>query len=143
MWKTKVFRAGKIVEIGEKKIKVELFSKTLPTQCQAKGCTACQTHSAQIVRAYPKNNFVNEVSVDDIVKIEAWQINDGFAATALFMTPILFAAVFYHIAVVCGISQESIFSILTALLGGIFGFGIAVFFDESFRKLNPAIIIKE
>ena len=143
MWKNLVFRAGKVVEVGGEKIKVELFSKTLPAACQAKGCSACKSYSAQIVREYPKSDFASEVAADDIVRVEAWQINDGVAAAALFMTPILFSAVFYHIAVVAGVSQESALSVLFAVLGLIFGFGIAVISDKIFRKLNPTKIYKE
>jgi positive regulator of sigma E activity len=143
MWKQKLLRAGKIIEIGDKKIKIELYSKTLPSACQAKGCSACKSHSPQIEREYSKSDFQNEVSPGDTVRVETWQMNDGLAATVLFITPLLFAAVFYHIAVVSGISQESILSILIAVFGGISGFGISVIFDKIFRKINPAKIFKE
>jgi len=143
MWKKKVLRAGKVLEVGAKKIKVELFSKELPAVCQTKGCTACLSYSPQTVRNYRKNDFENDVLVGDVVKVGAWQINDGTAAAALFMIPILFSAVFYHISTVAGVSQESILSIFFAVLGGIFGFGITVSLDKIFRKINPTKIFKE
>lgn len=143
MWKKKNFRAGSVVEVGEKEIKVTLFSKDLPAACMAKGCSACKSYSPEIVREYAKSDFVNDVSVGDIVKVESWYINDGFAATALFMTPILFSAISYHVAVVSGISQESIWAVLIVIFGAIFGFLLVVFFDRVFRKFNPTKIYKE
>jgi len=143
MWKKKNFRAGSVEAIDGEKIKIKLYSKNLPAACAAKGCSACKSYSPEVIREYPKGYFANEVSVGDIVKVESWQINDGTAATALFLVPLLFSAVFYHIAVVIGISQESILSVLFAILGGVFGFGLAVSFDKIFRKINPTKIYKE
>lgn len=143
MWKKKLFRVGVVEKIGEEKINVKLFSKDLPAACAAKGCSACKSHSPEMIREYDKKSFVDNVTVGDIVKVEAWQISDGVAATALFMIPILFSAVFYHIAIVVGVSQDSIISVLIAVLGAIFGFLISFVFDKIFRKLNPTKIFKE
>ncbi|MCL1945905.1 MAG: SoxR reducing system RseC family protein [Chitinivibrionia bacterium] len=143
MWKKYAPRAGKIIEIGKEKIKVELFSKELPSACKAKGCNACQTYSPQIIRDYSKSDFACAVAINDIVKIESCQINDGLAATTVFLTPLLFSAIFYHISYIIGIDSEDILSIFFAIFGAIFGFFIVVVFDKIFRKLNPTKIFKE
>lgn len=143
MWKKYVPRVGRIIEIGKKKIKIELFSKELPSACQAKGCNACQTYSPQIARDYSKSDFASDVALNDIVKIESCQINDGLAATAVFLTPLLFSAIFYHISYITGIDAEDILSIGFAIFGAVFGFFIVIIFDKIFRRLNPTKIFKE
>jgi positive regulator of sigma E activity len=143
MYKRKVFQAGKVIEVGDKKIKVELFSQELPSACTAKGCSACKSYLPQTTREYPKSDFVCEVFADDIVKVESWQINDGTAAVAVFMIPILFFAVFYYISTILGAPAESIVSIIFAIFGGIFGFGITVAFEKIFCKFNPTKIFRE
>ena len=139
-----LLRAAKVLEIKENKIKVELFSRQLPSSCEAKGCSACKlSDSSKTIRYYPKSNFINEVVIDDILKIESKEINDGAAAAILFLTPIFFAAIFYYISVNMGISIDSALSVAVAIFGGGFGFMLAVIFDKIYRKLNPAKIFKE
>jgi len=136
-------RAGKVLEISRDRVKVELFSKDLPLECAAKGCSACKSYSPRVERFYRKIDFLQEVAIDDIVKIESRQIEDGIAAMILFLTPLLFSAIFYHISSMAGIDSEDILSIGFAVFGGIFGFVAVFVFDKIFRRLNPLRILKE
>jgi len=136
-------RAAKVLQVGENKIKVELFSNELPSECKAKGCNVCASNSAKIQRYYPKSDFGCEVAINDIVKIESAQINDCLAAAIVFLTPLLFSAVFYCVSTANGVSQNGILSVAFALLGAIFGFLIAALFDKIFRKLHPVKINRE
>ncbi|MDR0305050.1 MAG: SoxR reducing system RseC family protein [Chitinispirillales bacterium] len=136
-------RAGKILQVNRDKIKIELFSNELPQSCEVKGCNVCKSHSPKIERDYPKSNFCDEITVNDIVKIECLQINDGVAAAIVFLTPLLFSAVFYYVSTALGISLQSVLSIVFAVFGGIFGFVAVAIFDKIFRRLNPAKIFKE
>jgi hypothetical protein len=136
-------RVGKVLQVCGNKIKVELFSNDLPPVCEAKGCNVCVSHSPKIQRYYPKSDFCGEVAVNDIVKIQSVQINDGFAAALVFLPPFLFAAVFYCASTALGASSQSILSVAFAVLGGIFGFSSVAVFDKIFRRLNPTKIFKE
>jgi positive regulator of sigma E activity len=136
-------RVAKVLEIKENKIKLELFSNELPSACKSKGCSACKSQSPQIIRDYPKSDFLSEVAINDIVKVESRQVEDATAAAVLFLTPILFSAIFYHISSIRGISSENILSVVFAFLGGLFGFALVIIFDKIFRKLNPTRIFKE
>ena len=130
-------RAGKVLEIKGDKIKVELFSDRLPQACNAKGCNACKSYFPQITRYYP---FSGEIEVGDIVRIENRPINEGIAAMAVFLVPILFSALFYYLS---DKSSENILSVALAVLGIVFGFALVALFDKIFRILNPSKIIKE
>jgi len=136
-------RAGKVLEIKREKVKIELFSSDLPLECEAKGCRICKSRSPKVERFYDKSAFSGEIAINDIVKIESRQIEDGFAAAILFLTPIAFAAVFYCAAISAKFSDESVFSILFTVLGGIFGFVLVFVFDKIFCGINPPKIIKE
>jgi len=136
-------RAAKVLQVDKNKIKVELFSNELPSACKAKGCNVCASNSATIQRYYSKSDFLGEVAINDIVKIESVQINDGLAAAVVFLTPILFSAIFYCASTAAGVSSQSVLSVAFAVLGGIFGFAAAAVFDKIFRKFHPTKIFKE
>jgi len=136
-------RAAKVLQVDKNKIKVELFSNELPSACKVKGCNVCASNSAAVQRYYPKSAFCGEVAINDIVKIESAQINDGIAAAVVFLTPLLFSAVFYCVSMTAGVSSQSVLSVAFAAFGCFFGFAAAAFFDKIFRKLHPTKIFKE
>lgn len=136
-------RAAKVLQVSRNKVKVELFSNELPPACKNKGCNVCASNSAKIQRYYPKNDFCGEVAINDIVKIESARINDGLAAAVIFLTPLLFSAIFYCASTATGVSSQSVLSVAFAVFGGVFGFAVAAVFDKIFRKLYPTKIFKE
>jgi positive regulator of sigma E activity len=136
-------RAGKVLLVEQDKIKIDLFSVNLPSECAAKGCGACKTNSPQIEKFYPKSCFEGDVFVGDLVRVETRLVEDGFAAAILFLTPIFFAALAYSLANFGGVLSDSAAAIALAILGGVFGFVVVAVFDKIFYKLNPAQIFKE
>ncbi|MCL2844487.1 MAG: SoxR reducing system RseC family protein [Chitinivibrionia bacterium] len=136
-------RAGKVLLVERDRVKVDLFSKNLPSECASRGCGACKTNSPQIEKYYPKSFFYDGVLVGDLIKVETRLIEDGFAAAILFLTPIFFATIAYYLATLYGMSGESLAAIVSSILGGIFGFAVVVVFDKIFSKLNPPQIFKE
>jgi positive regulator of sigma E activity len=136
-------RAAKVLQVDKNKIKVELFSNELPSACKVKGCNICASNSAAVQRYYPKSDFYGEVAINDTVKIESVQINDGLAAAIIFLIPILFSAIFYCVSIAAGVSSQSVLSVAFAVFGGFVGFAAAAVFDKIFRKLYPTKIFKE
>jgi positive regulator of sigma E activity len=138
-----LLRAATVLQVDKNKIRVELFSNELPSACKAKGCNVCTSNSATIQRYYPKNVFYDEVAINDIVRIESAQINDGLAAALVFLTPLLFSAIFYCVSTAAGVSSQSAASVAFAAFGGFAGFGAAAVFDKIFRDIHPTKIFKE
>ena len=136
-------RAAKVLQVDKDKIKIELFSNELPSACKAKGCNVCASNSAAIQRYYPKSAFCGEVAINDIVKIESAQINDGLAAAVVFLAPLLFSAISYCVSIAAGVSSQSVLSVAFAAFGCFFGFTAAAVFDKIFRKFYPTKIFKE
>ena len=136
-------RAARVLLVERDRVRLDLFSTDLPTECAARGCGACKTDSPQIEKFFSKAYFDEDVFAGDLVRVESRLLEDGLAAAILFLTPIFFAAAAYLFATSNGLQPESIRTIGLAFLGAVVGFCTVAVFDKIFCKLNPPQIFKE